>query len=68
MIFSLEFIRQRIISKIENFIKLHIASNIKFPFIIGPFVVKSISCLSQVKEKLKDFGFSEIQGRKYDPH
>ena len=24
--------------------------------------------LSQVKEKLKDFGFSEIQGRKYDPH
>lgn len=67
-IFSLEFIRQRIISEIESFIKLHKASNIKFPFVIGPFVVKSRSCLSQVKAKLKDFGFSEIQGRKYDPH
>jgi hypothetical protein len=47
---------------------LHRASNIKFPFVIGLFVVKSKSCLSQVKEKLKDFGFSEIQGRKYYPH
>jgi hypothetical protein len=58
----------KIISEIENFIKLHRASNIKFPFVIGPFVVKSRSCLSQVKKKLKEFGFSKIQGRKYDPH
>jgi hypothetical protein len=56
-IFALEFIRQRIIFKIENFINLHRASNIKFPFVIGSFVVKSRSCLSQVKAKLKDFVF-----------
>jgi hypothetical protein len=68
MIFSLEFIRQRIISETENFINLCRASNIKFPFVIGPFVVKSRSCLSEVKAKIKDFGFSKIQGRKYDPH
>ena len=68
MIFPLEFIIQRIISETENFIKLHRSSNIKFPFVIGPFFVKSRSCLSQVKEKFKYFGFSEIQGRKYDPH
>jgi hypothetical protein len=67
-IFSLEFIRQRIISETKNFIKLHRASRIKIPFVIGPFVVNSRSFLSQVKKKLKYFGFSEIQGTKYDPH
>jgi hypothetical protein len=67
-IFSLQFIGQRIISETKNFINFHRASNIKFPFVIVPFIVKSRSCLSQVKEKFKDFGFSKIQGRKYDPH
>jgi hypothetical protein len=47
---------------------LHKASNLKFPFIIGPFIFKSRSCLSQVQAKLKDFGFSRLQGRTYDPH
>jgi hypothetical protein len=67
-IFSLEFIRQRIISETEHFLKLHKASNLKFPFIIGPFIVKSRSCLSQVQAKLKEFGFAQLQGRRYDPH
>jgi hypothetical protein len=67
-IFSLEFIRQRIISETEHFLKLHKASNLKFPFIIGPFIVKTRSCLSQVQEKLKEFGFAQLQGRRYDPH
>jgi hypothetical protein len=57
-IFALEFMWRRIISETKNFIKFHIASNIKFPFFIGPFVFNSILCLSQVREKLKDFGFS----------
>jgi hypothetical protein len=67
-VFSLEFIRQRIISETEHFLKLHKASNLKFPFIIGPFVVKTRSCLSQIQTKLKEFGFSQLQGRRYDPH
>jgi hypothetical protein len=40
-VFSLEFIRQRIISEIEHFLKMHKASNLKFPFVIGPFCGKS---------------------------
>jgi hypothetical protein len=67
-IFSLEFIRQRIISETKHFLKMHKASNLKFPFIIGPFVVKTRSCLPQIQAKLKEFGFSQLQGRKYDPH
>jgi hypothetical protein len=67
-VFALEFIRHRIISETEHSLKLHKASNIKFPFIIVPFIVKTRSCLSQIQEKLKDFGFTQLQGRNYDPH
>jgi hypothetical protein len=67
-VFSLEFIRQRIISETKHFLKMHKASNLKFPFIIGPFIVKTRSCLSQIQAKLKEFGFSQLQGRRYDPH
>jgi hypothetical protein len=47
---------------------LHRASNLEFPFFIGPFIVKSRSCLSQVQAKLTEFGFAQLQGRRYDPH
>jgi hypothetical protein len=67
-VFSIEFIRQRIISETEHFLKTHKASNLKFPFIIGPFVVKTRSCLPQIQAKLSGFGFTQLQGRKYDPH
>jgi hypothetical protein len=67
-IFALEFIRQRIISETKHFLKLRKASNLKFPFIIGPFIVKTRSCLSQIQAKLKDFGFAQLQGIGYDPH
>jgi hypothetical protein len=67
-IFYLEFIMQRIISETENLLKLHKASNLKLPFIIGPFIIKSRSCLSKVQEKIKEFGFAQLQGRSYDPH
>jgi predicted metal-dependent hydrolase len=67
-VFSLEFIRQRIISETKHFLKMHKASNLKFPFIIGPFVVKTRSCLPQIQAKLSEFGFTQLQGRKYDPH
>jgi hypothetical protein len=67
-VFSLEFIRQIIISKTKHFLKFHKASNLKFPFIIGPFIVKTRSCLSHIQSNIKEFGFSQLQGRIYDPN
>ena len=57
-IFALEFIRQRIISEIEHFLKAHKESNLKFPFMVGPFVVKTRSCLPQIQAKINEFGFA----------
>jgi hypothetical protein len=67
-IFALEFIRQRIILETKHFLKAHKASNLKFPFIVGPFVVKNKSCLPHIQSKLSEFGFTQLQERKYDPH
>jgi hypothetical protein len=47
---------------------MHKESNLKFPFIIGPFLVKTRSCLPQIQAKISEFGFTQLQGRKYDPH
>jgi hypothetical protein len=48
--------------------KLHKSSNLKFPFIFGPFIVTTRSRLSQIQAKLKQFDFVQLQGRRYDPH
>ena len=40
----------------------------KLVFIVGPFVVKSKSFLPQIHSKLNEFGFTQLQGRRYDPH
>ena len=58
IIFALEFISERIISENEHFLKAHKASNLKFPFIVGPFVVKNKSRLPQIQSKLIKFGFT----------
>jgi hypothetical protein len=35
IVFSLHFIKQRIISETDHFLQMHKASNLKFPFMIG---------------------------------
>jgi hypothetical protein len=57
-VFFIEFIRQIIISKTEHFLKKHKASNLKFIFTIGSFVVNTRSCLPQIQDKLSGFGFT----------
>jgi len=47
---------------------MHKVSNLKFTFIIGPFVVNTRAFLPQIQAKLKEFLFAKLQGRRYDPH
>ena len=41
-LFALEFLRQRLVAKNDNFIKHKKASALKFIFTMEPFVVKSV--------------------------
>jgi hypothetical protein len=61
-IFSLEFIRQRIISEVEHFLKAHKASNLKFPFIVGPFVVKNKSIFLRSNPNSVNLGSHSCKG------
>jgi hypothetical protein len=67
-IFALEFIRQRVISETEHFLEAHKDSNLKFPSMVGPFMVKNKSCFPHIQSKLNEFGFTQLQGRRYDSH
>jgi hypothetical protein len=61
-IFSLEFIRQRIISETEHFLKAHKASNLKFPFMVGPFVVKNKSVYLRSNTNSVNSGLHSYKG------
>jgi len=43
-------------------------TNIKFPFNIGPFVVKNNSFLPTVEEMFKVLSFPKAEKIRYDPH
>ena len=52
-IFSLEMIRQKFIVENEHFINLKNSYEIKFPWVIGPFIIKSRAALLVVENLLK---------------
>ena len=66
-IFALEFIRQRLHSENEHFINFKKASNIKYHYNIGPFVIKVRSSLPVIEKFLKAMNFKEVDKIRYDP-
>ena len=45
IIFALELIRQKLIVANEHFINFRKASEIKFPWVVGPFIIKNKSAI-----------------------
>ena len=66
-LFALEYIRQRLFTKKEQFLKAKKGCNIKFHYSIGPFVIKSTLALPIVEQILESFNFQEAQRINYDP-
>ena len=67
-VFSLELIRQRLIVEDEHFSSFKRTSEIKFPWTVGPFVVKRKSTLQMIESMLREMGFSVEVAVNYDPH
>ena len=65
-LFSLEYIRKRLFTENEQFVKARKGCNIKFHYYIGPFVMSSLD-LSIVEQILESFNFQEAQRINYDP-
>ena len=67
-VFSLELIRQRIIIENEHFLNFRKSSDIKFPWAIGPFVIKNKAALPLIESMLREMGFPTEAAINYDPH
>ena len=63
----MEFTRQRLHYETEHFIEYKKASNIKFHYNTGPFVIKTMSSLPIIEKLLKAMNFKEVDTIRYDP-
>ena len=68
MIFSLEMIRKKLIVENEHFINFKKSSEIKFPWVVGPFIIKSKDALPIIESFLKEMGFQTTTSINYHPH
>ena len=66
-LFALEFLRQRLISENDNFIKHKKASSLKFVFTLEPFVVKTIFAANITDQILSSMSFETDKALRYDP-
>ena len=68
MIFSLEFLRQKLTMEEEHILNFSKSLDMKFPWEVGPFVLKSRYALPTIDNLLKSMGFSLGVAINYDPH
>ena len=66
-VFDLELIRKKLIVENEHFISFKKASEIKFPWVIGPFIIKNKAALHVVESILQEMDFKIDFAVNYDP-
>ena len=67
-VFSLEFIRHKLIVDNEHLISFKKASEIKFPWVVGTFIIKNKYGLPIVETMLQNMNFKKAIAANYDPH
>ena len=67
-IFTLDFMRQRLLSEEEHFGAFKKYSSIKFPLKVGPFIFKGKGALDFTEKLLKNMDFIKDVNVNYDPH
>ena len=65
-IFSLEFFRKRLTVEGEHILNFRESLDIKFPWVIGPYVIKSTTALPIIDNLLRSMGFSLGSPINYD--
>ena len=67
-VFSIEFIRKNLIVEIEHFLNYNKSTEIKYPWEVGPFIIKNKASLPMIESLLKEMGFFTEIVVNYDPH
>ena len=60
-------IRHKVIAENENFISFRKSSEVKFPWVVGPFIIESKSAIPVVDSLLKGMYFKTNFAVNYDP-
>ena len=66
-VFSLDLVRQKLIVENEHFISFKKSLEIKFPWVIGPFIIKNKVALPVVESLLKGMDSKASFRVNYDP-
>ena len=67
-VFSMEFIRQKLVMEIEHFLKYKKSTDIKYPWGVGLFTIKNKGDFPMVECLLRELGFEIEPTINYDPH
>ena len=67
-VYALELIMQRLVVDNEHFLNFKKSPNIKFPWAIGPFVIKNKVALPLIESILREMEFPIEDAIHYDPH
>ena len=63
----MELIRKRLIVETEYFLNFYKSTKIRFPWVVGPFIIKNNDSLSMIENFLKNMGFLTEAAINYDP-
>ena len=66
-VFSMEFIRQKLMVDTEHFLYFEKSTEIKYPWDVGPFTIKNKASLPMIESLLKEMGFFIEPAVNYDP-
>ena len=67
-VFSMEFTRQKLFIEIEHFLKYNKSTDIKYPWVVGPFTIKNKGAFPMVEGLLRELGFETEPAINYYPH
>ena len=68
IVFSMDLIRQKLILDIEHFLSSKNSSEIRYPWVVGPFIIKNKFALPMIEILLEEMGFLIEAAINYDPH
>ena len=64
----MELTRKKLIVENEHFLNFKKSSKIKFPWDVGPFIIKNKYALPIIEILVKEMGFPTEVAINYDPH
>ena len=56
-VFSMELIRQKLVLETEHFLNFRNSIKIKYPWVVGPFIIKNKDDLPMIVSFLNEMGF-----------